>query len=299
MYIVMEIFLKSTKPVLPILDKQDIYSDFEKLRVSKPVEESLTREGCKVSNFFFREHRIQARLVSHPTFAEIMKSTPFKKRIIEKAQRLNKTKNPSIHQIYGIIRFYHGIASQFRPSVAKFLYDRFHATKVLDPCAGWGDRLVGALASENVKSYIGIDSNLELKKSYTLLTKEFAQGKKVKMIFKPFETVDVSKLEYDFVFTSPPYYTKEKYHHMPSYSNYKDWHDTFLKPLIERAYRFLKPGGFFCLNIELPNDNDIIKIFKGLGARKCKTLKYMVHNRKANVKYSRFEPIYVYKKVQT
>ena len=37
------------------------------------------------------------------------------------------------------------------------------------------------------------------------------------MIFKKAETVDISKLKYDFVFTSPPYEYLEVYENMENY----------------------------------------------------------------------------------
>ena len=34
------------------------------------------------------------------------------------------------------------------PPYAKSLYEYFGAKSVLDPCAGWGDRLIGAAAAK-------------------------------------------------------------------------------------------------------------------------------------------------------
>jgi hypothetical protein len=55
--------------------------------------------------------------------------------------------------------------SQFKPLIAKSMYDTFQAKRVLDFSAGWGDRLVGFLAS-GAESYVGIDPNSKLHEPY-------------------------------------------------------------------------------------------------------------------------------------
>ena len=46
------------------------------------------------------------------------------------------------------------IATQFKPVVAKTIYDMTKANTVLDPSCGWGDRLAGFFAS-NATEYYG------------------------------------------------------------------------------------------------------------------------------------------------
>ena len=53
------------------------------------------------------------------------------------------------------------ICSQFKPNVAKALYDFIKAKNVLDISAGWGDRLCGFFASEYGEHYVGIDPRKE------------------------------------------------------------------------------------------------------------------------------------------
>jgi hypothetical protein len=65
------------------------------------------------------------------------------------------------------------IASQFRPSAAKALYDHFNAECVLDFSSGWGDRLNGAMSAQSVKKYIGIDPNNNLYNSYNKQIEHF------------------------------------------------------------------------------------------------------------------------------
>ena len=50
------------------------------------------------------------------------------------------------------------IATQFKPVVAKAIYDITNAKTVLDTSCGWGDRLAGFFASD-AEEYYGCDPN--------------------------------------------------------------------------------------------------------------------------------------------
>ena len=137
-------------------------------------------------------------------------------------------------------------ASQFKPRIASILTSIFKATRVVDPCAGWGDRCIGVMAKGI--DYIGIDSNVELKDAYAQMSKRF--NLTPTMLFQPAETVDFTELPvYDMILTSPPYFTLERYNGMPAYDGYNGWVDTFLKPVIQRAWASLKQEGWMCLNV--------------------------------------------------
>ena len=107
-----------------------------------------------------------------------------------------------------------------RPASAIQMYKKYKATSVLDFTAGWGARMIAAMALDI--DYIGIDSNQSLKPGYDKiikLLKPYTKSK-VKMIWKEAQTVDISKLpKYDYVFTSPPYEYLEVYEHMTNYEN--------------------------------------------------------------------------------
>jgi DNA modification methylase len=71
----------------------------------------------------------------------------------------------------------------------------------------------------------------------------------VEMIFDDALNVDYTALEYDTAFTSPPYYFLEKYENNIEYSSKKEMNEKFYKPLFEKTYANLKPGGHYILNI--------------------------------------------------
>ena len=143
--------------------------------------------------------------------------------------------------------------TQFKPQVAKNIYDFFDAKNVLDFCSGWGDRLVGFLAS-NAESYIGIDPNSNLHKPYKKIQQLYAPNKKTTFICSPAEEVDYSDLKYDFVFTSPPYfdleiYTQEETQSIRKFNKLDLWLEGFLFKSLSKVYEGLEEGGRIAVNI--------------------------------------------------
>jgi hypothetical protein len=159
--------------------------------------------------------------------------------------------------------------SSMRPAAALHYYRKYKATRVLDFTAGWGSRMVAAMAGDI--NYIGIDSNKSLKKGYNKIKNVMQphSSSKVNLYFKPAEEVNFSKLpKYDMIFTSPPYEYLEYYEHMKNYENTEKvkqpssanklnsdkhksdgFYDDFLIPTIKRAYKHLPKNKWMCLNI--------------------------------------------------
>lgn len=155
------------------------------------------------------------------------------------------------------------VASQFRPSVAKALYDKFKSENVLDFSAGWGDRLAGFYACDYGKHYVGIDPNKATNPSYHkqkdfyVSQRTFFENlKTAEFIEAAAEDVDFSKYTdfFDTVFTSPPYFNTEKYSddEAQSYKRYKkidDWNRNFLHKTIENIIPTLKSNAILAVNI--------------------------------------------------
>lgn len=166
--------------------------------------------------------------------------------------------------------------NSMRPAFAMNMYKAHKATRVLDITAGWGGRMVGALAAGI--DYIGIDSNKKLQPSYNKIynTVKNYTNSKVKLLFQKAETVDFSKLGYyDFVFTSPPYEYLELYEGMEKYDGNvgqassgntlkgrPEFYEKFLIPTIKEAYKYLPKGKFLCLNMPDSMYDEIKKRWK-------------------------------------
>ena len=138
----------------------------------------------------------------------------------------------------------------FRLTIAKYIIDKFKSKHILDPCAGWGDRLIASLACE-VDSYIGFDPNSKLFKGYNKICKTFNEKSNVKLICKPFENAEsnLEKDKYDLVFTCPPYFDLEIYDEFDKkqsinkYPLLDSWINEFLFPMLKLSWDYLIIGG--------------------------------------------------------
>mgnify|MGYP001499378991 CR=1 FL=1 len=201
------------------------------------------------------------------------------------------------------------MVTQFRPRIAKDLYNIFGAKRVLDFSAGWGDRLVGFLASK-ADSYVGIDPNTKLHDPYRQIVDFYDTGKSAEFICSPAEEVDYNGIEYDFVFTSPPYFDTEVYsteetQSMTKFPKEDLWKEGFLFNTLTRIYKGLSQGGRIAINIcdnkSFSISNDLIKHMESLGATYEGIIGYEINKRPGFVRerssvLPRAEPIFIWSK---
>jgi hypothetical protein len=151
-----------------------------------------------------------------------------------------------------VFNLYYGSICIFRPTISAKLYSQFKPKVILDFTMGWGGRLVGATLSD-VKKYIGIDSNINLIEPYQKMT-DYLKTQSTTEIDLHFEDalkIDYSKLDYDMVFTSPPFYNKEIYGNKDTYKTKEEWNENFYKPIFKLTWDNLKRDGYYCLNIPI------------------------------------------------
>tara|TARA_Y100001973_G_C5130610_1_gene297552 strand:- start:46 stop:1047 length:1002 start_codon:yes stop_codon:yes gene_type:complete len=144
------------------------------------------------------------------------------------------------------------VASQFRPSSAKSIYELFNAKKIYDPCGGWGDRLSGALASD-CELYYCRDVNPMVFCGYALQQQAYKSNTKTYFEYKGSEIDCPKEKFFDLVFTSPPYFKIEKYQgNLQSHQKYKkfnEWLKGFLFPMLHNAWLSLQENGVMAINI--------------------------------------------------
>ena len=152
-----------------------------------------------------------------------------------------------------VFNLYYGSVSIFRPTNAARLYAQLKPTCILDFTMGWGGRMVGA-AIMNVPKYIGFDMNTRLAVPYERMiteVKKVPTETDIHVDFLDALSVDYNKLEYDMVFTSPPFYNKEMYGEIEPFSSYDEWDAEFYKPIFTKTWNGLQTGGHYCLNIPI------------------------------------------------
>ena len=142
--------------------------------------------------------------------------------------------------------------NKFNIIIAYLIYNIFKPKSVLDSSAGWGDRLITAIAYGC--SYTGFDPSECLESKYKNIIKTLASDpSKYKVIKKPFEDAILEK-KYDIAFTSPPFFDMEDYENsntqsLKRYPNINKWIDNFLIKLVEKNIEALKVGGYFIIYV--------------------------------------------------
>jgi len=182
------------------------------------------------------------------------------------AEEILSAKDPNEAKWELAKKYNYKIATTFIPMYAKSIYEYFDVQKVLDPCAGWGDRMVGALTSTCVKKYVGFDPNQNLVPGYKRIQQDFGNGVSIDdpdnfyVKFKngyeiysiPFENSGNSKRfadeKFDFAFTSPPFFDYEEYN--PENPTYRNWYREFYEPLFTLTESRLRENSFFAIHID-------------------------------------------------
>ena len=159
--------------------------------------------------------------------------------------------------------------NNFRPGLTTGIIKYFDAKSMLDISAGWGDRLIGALAA-GIR-YVGVDPNAELFEGYKRIGELLGSNAPAPtLINAPFQSAqlpmggndknasekknDMTTPEtYDLVMTSPPYFNLEKYsgdnQSIDDFSQLDDWFTKFLMASLEKAWAVLNDGGHMVIAI--------------------------------------------------
>jgi|688.fasta_scaffold376017_1 hypothetical protein len=148
----------------------------------------------------------------------------------------------------------------------------FKPKRWLDPTAGWGDRLRCAIAYGC--EYVGVDSNKEMKSAYKAIIDDNAKNpEKYTIKIGKFQDVRITG-KFDFIFTSPPFFTKEVYEHMMDWKTITDFMGEFLEPLLVKSNKHLEKGGHLVLYIEDRNLSDFINLMKSFVQEELPELQY-------------------------
>jgi len=216
--------------------------------------------GNKASNYFQQQNRWSVDGTIAPGPKRTWETEKYMTSLMGSAYTLKLSKIDAGNlRIMLSLRKY--ICSQFKPNVAKVLYDKLESKSILDFSAGWGDRLAGFYASETGEFYLGIDPRKEnhpiyeeQKWFYEKHRTMFEVNKRSLMIESPAEDFEYKENMYDTVFTSPPYFSVERYSYddTQSWVRYKDidsWNKNFLQKSIKKIWPSIKSGGYLLVNI--------------------------------------------------
>ena len=291
--------------------KKVISYDCSKIQLENDeIQQVMT--GLNVVNMF-HPHMWNTKCKNMLTPFEVFSDKElFKKAMLKRIKMSDCTLRP--FSIRKAIKIYSGVqsVSNFRPTVAKYIYEKYagNNSSVLDPCAGYSGRLMGAFTSKNVFSYTGFDPCEETFNGNINAYNEFMKYKfkdfKSEFFKLPFEDSDL-KNKFDFIFTSPPYFNIEKYSNEDTqswirYNSYDLWRDKFLFVFINKCYNFLNNNKYFVLNVageQIIEDSKRIALDCGFELVKTEKMRLSQMPGKGNdknIKKFKYEPVFVFYK---
>lgn len=207
--------------------------------------------------------RVKGRWTPHETWEWFVASSP--ERLVATAMEIHALEDASdpTYLLREAVYRLSWECTQFKVTLARAIWSfciREVGTvpsraRLLDPCAGWGDRLVGAL-SLNAAEYVGVDPNPRLREGHERAAAELQSSTKAALHTSPFE--DVQGLgEFDVVFTSPPFADYETYWSgvggdaRQCNVRFPDdrWASEWLCPAVLKMYQHLRPGGVLALHL--------------------------------------------------
>lgn len=165
-----------------------------------------------------------------------------------------------------------GLASvtKYRAGLSKHLVKLYGATRVLDPCIGWGGRMIGALAAG--ATYIGCEPD---PKTFAGLQGILADiGREADLFNEPAEQrlPQIPSESVDMILTSPPYFTLELYtggdQSVKEGMTWNEWVTGWLRPVVHEALRCLRPGGVSCWSVKNMPRHPLADVVRDLHAEK-------------------------------
>jgi len=142
----------------------------------------------------------------------------------------------SLHQLIRGLSARRITVSFFKPLLAAAIYRHYLGNNsvpvVLDPCSGFGGRLLGFKGIYPMGKYIGCEPNMD---TYNELIKLKENGKwedTVEIYNCKFEDfINYNNYKFDLIFTSIPYYDIEIYSNNTEYKSFDEWQNTFIKSI--------------------------------------------------------------------
>lgn len=255
----------------PKFTEEELLLDFDNLKKSIGIIDGqeikkISYAGLKIFKNF-SPHFFEVKSTSRKSMVEAFEDDKLLLSVIK--NRMGITYKETFNITGNMIRqgfknsFKAFASSIFKPSLAKIIYDNLAPkdSVVLDISAGFGQRLLGAMSSKNVKKYIGIDPWEKQIKSLEEVSKLF---KFENVEFHCIGSEDFVTKEVDFCFSSPPFFNKEIYSNESSqaYSSGMESFITWWKLTCKNVHTSLKDNGLFVLNMDDEMGKKLLELSK-------------------------------------
>jgi len=224
----------------------------------KPFDRVHNEAGGEIVDYFTERARMAARRRDAPLPPEEEWRLPEAARaIVDRAiGKYGEVTERSLRRgQYGVLN---SVCNIFHANLARSLIYLLGGTRMLDPCAGWGDRLIGAMACPGVTRYLAFDPNAALVEGHAEIVRTFshlAPGKgRYEVVCAPFEDGRLPIELFNLVLTSPPYFDLEIYTGCGqsiarAAGGLEGWLVSWYCPMLEKAWDSLQEGGHLAIYI--------------------------------------------------
>lgn len=269
----------------PLYILSDDYTNDELINDWKSLEKKVVLENEEIIHIDARSragHKILDKFMPHFWDVQNHKhqsvSNSIQQSILEKALFINLYMHttPYKSEIRRMIVMTCGMGNvtKYRTTTAKAIVQYYKGKRIFDPCIGWGGRMLGTLASFKDSYYVGCEPDINTYKGLTNILNIIPNDvrKRATIFNSPVESImnNIKNMEkFDIILTSPPYFNLEIYtsglQSISTYSNYDDWIEKWLKPLVLDCLSCLNPNGVSCWSVKniksdkIYNLEDIIK----------------------------------------
>ena len=255
-----------------------------------------------ISDYFIEQHRIRAyrtdtRDTPRESVLDYWRAHRDEIRKVFDKQTNAKDADQWVHFAREFVYHNKMEVGTFRPTVAAGIVWLMRATLcendhacdwVLNPCAGWGDRLIGLMAA-GVRGCVDVDPNEELGAEYPKICSWASSLIHSEAPFqhkyfpRPFEDIPISELEnaltqmqakslrphelidrgFDLAIVDPPYFDLEVYvpndvakvQSITRYPTFDEWYNKFLIAMIKKCASLLRIGGILALIVNQASTN--------------------------------------------
>jgi len=150
-----------------------------------------------------------------------------------------------------------GNVTKYRTVTSKAIVQYFGARRVLDPCCGWGGRMLGCLAAGPDTKYVGCEPDPNTTTGLQNILLDLGLGSRGVIYGKAAEDVLpvlAMGAQFDMVLTSPPYFNLELYtagdQSTRRHATWDEWVERWLRPVVLASLACLKADGVSCWSVK-------------------------------------------------
>jgi hypothetical protein len=232
----------------PYIELSDVYLKREMDNLSKLQTDYMWKDGGVIrlietgNNIFkhFMRHMAEAQYKHTSPMGVFNSFMPFRK-CLQYCLKSKKSILPNF--VHNALVYFNGGVSGFPCGTAKAIVEKFSKKggTIVDPCTGWGGRLLGTISSGRV--YVGFEPWDKTYDSLLTMTK-FLGIENFKVHHGDFNRFLAPK-KCDLVFTSPPYLDLEVYGKPISREKWND----LIKDIFMYSEKSLSDAGYLILNL--------------------------------------------------